>query len=283
MSWQLLAALSVSLFSLNGIFNRVVMKDVNSDPFAQAIVFSVLVGVFAFIIALERGGFHFQISLSQVPFFVLITLFLAVASTFSYKASQSLEASGCSILLSSQKLWEVLFAFFFLQEAFSLRRLLGTIVVLLGVAIAQWRNERFVINQGISFALFAALFYACSEITSYFLLRDFDAPSLNVYSALFPAILLLCVRPQTYKKLSFYFKPKYFASIVVVSFTSALASIFLYTAYQFGRNASQLAPIMGSEAALTVILAIVFLKERCNMVQKMSGAVIVVIGIALLF
>ena len=283
MSWQLLATLSVSLFSLNGIFNRVVMKDVNSDPFAQTVVFAGLVGTFAFIIALARGGFHFQISLRQIPFFVLITLFLAAASTLSFKSSQRLEASESSILLSSQKLWEVLLAFLFLQEAFSLQRLLGTIIVLLGVAIAQWRNEHFVINQSVSFALLAALFYACSEIASYFLLRTFDAPSLNVYSALFPAILLFCVRPQTYKKLSFYFKPKYFASIVVVSFTSTLASIFLYTAYQFGRNASQLAPIMGSEAALTVILAIVFLKERCNMVQKISGAVIVIIGIALLF
>ena len=283
MSWQLLAALSVSLFSLNGIFNRVVMKDVNSDPFAQTIVFSGLIGTFAFIIALARGGFHFQISLSQIPFFVLITVFLPSASTLSNKAAQGLEASEGSILLSSQKLWEVILAFIFLQEAFSPQRLLGTIVVLLGVTVAQWRNELFVINQGMMFALLAALFYACSEIASYFLLRDFDAPSLNVYSALFPVILLCCVRPQTYKKLSFYLKPKYFASIVVVSCTSTFASIFLYTAYQIGRNASQLAPILGSEAALTVMLGIVFLKERSNMIQKMSGAVIVVIGIALLF
>lgn len=99
MSWQLLAGLSVSFFSLNGIFNRVIMRDVNSDPFAQTIVFSGLVGVFAFIIALFRGGFHYQISLDQVPFFVLIALFLPAASTLNYKSVQSLEASEASILL----------------------------------------------------------------------------------------------------------------------------------------------------------------------------------------
>ena len=283
MSWQLLAGLSVSFFSLNGIFNRVIMRDVNSDPFAQTIVFSALVGIFAFAIALFRGGFHYQISLDQFPFFVLITLFLAAASTLNYKAAQSLEASESSILLSSQKLWEVILAFFLLQEAFSLNRLLGTIVVLVGVAVAQWRNERFIINRGVILALLASLAYACAEIASYFLLRVFDAPSLNVYSALFSATALLIVRPQTYKKISFYFRPKYFVSLLIVSFTSALASIFLYTAYQVGRNASQLAPILAAEAALTVMLAIVFLKERNNMVQKLSGACIVVAGITLLF
>ncbi len=283
MSWQLLAGLSVSFFSLNGIFNRVIMRDVNSDPFAQTIVFSGLVGVFAFIIALLRGGFHYQISLGQVPFFVLIALFLPMASTLNYKSVQSLEASEASILLSSQKLWEVILAFFLLQEAFSLNRLLGTIVVLVGVAVAQWRHERFIINRGVVFALLASLAYACAEIASYFLLRVFDAPSLNVYSALFSALALLSVRPQTYKKLSFYLRPKYLVSLLIVSFTSALASIFLYTAYQVGRNASQLAPILASEAALTVMLAVLFLKERNNIAQKMSGAVIVVAGITLLF
>ena len=184
MSWQLLVVLSVSFFSLSGIFHRVVMKDVRSDPFAQTIAFYGLIGIFAFMIAIFRGGFHYHISLNQVPFFVLITLFSTVAPTLNFKAAQRLEASESSILLSSQKLWEVILAFIFLQEAFSLQRLLGTIVILLGVALAQWRNERFVLNQGIILAFLAALSYACSEITAYFVLRGFDAPSLNVYSAL---------------------------------------------------------------------------------------------------
>ncbi len=281
MSWQLLVGLSVAFFSLSGICHRMVMKDVESDPFAQTIAFYGLMGVFAFIIAIFRGGFHYHISFTQMPFFVLITLFSTIAPTLNFKAAQRLEASESSILLSSQKLWEVILAFLFLREAFSLQRLLGTIIVLLGVALAQWRNERFVLNQGIMLALLAALSYAGSEITAYFVLRDFDAPSLNVYSALFPVITLFCLRPQTYKKFRFYLKPKYLATIVVVSFTATLASIFLYTAYQVGRNASQLAPIMASETILTVLLAILLLQERSNMVQKILGAVIVVIGVIL--
>lgn len=283
MSWQLLAGLSVLFFSLNGIFNRVVMKDVHSDPFAQAVAFSGLIGGFALIIALSRGSFHYQISLSQVPFFAMITLFLALASILNFKAAQSLEASVSGILLSSQKLWEVLLAFLFLQEMFSPNRLLGTIVVLVGVAVAQWRKERFVFNDAMLLALLAALFYACSEIASYFLLRSFDAASLNVYAAFFSGILLCILRPGTYKKLAFYLKPKYLISLLAISFTSTLASIFLYAAYQIGRNASQLAPILGSEAALTVVLAIVFLNERHAMFQKLGGALIVLCGIALLF
>jgi uncharacterized membrane protein len=49
------------------------------------------------------------------------------------------------------------------------------------------------------------------------------------------------------------------------------------------RNASQIAPITASETILTVLLAILLLKERRNMVQKISDAVIVVMGVLLLF
>ncbi len=283
MSWQLLIGLSVLLFSFGGILYRVVMQDVDSDAFAQTLASYALGGIFSLMIVMFRGGFHSFISFGQIPFFVLITIFSVLAPTLRFKAAQSLEASESSILLSSQKLWEVVLAFIFLQEAFSLNRLLGTIIVLLGIAVAQWRKERFVLNQESALALLAAVSFAGSEITAYFVVRDFDPASLNVYVALFTVIAILCTRPKTCRRLAFYLRPRYSINIVIVSFTGTLAGIFLYTAYQIERNASQLAPLMAAEGIITVLLGMLFLKERSNMVQKISGAIIVLIGIRLLF
>lgn len=203
MSWQLFVGFSVLLFSLNGLFHRVLMKEENSDPYAQTIAFYGLGGIFAFIVSLFRGGFHYQISLSQFPFFLLLTIFATAAPVFVFKAFKLIEASETSILLSSQRLLLVLGAFIFLHEAFSIQKLIGTIIILFGITIAQWKKQRVVFNKGVLFVLLASLSYAIAEIISFYILRNFDAPSFSVYNSMLPVIALCIVMPKAIKKLVF--------------------------------------------------------------------------------
>lgn len=280
MPWQLLVLISVLLFSVNGLFHRALMKDDRADPFAQTIVFYGLVGIFAFIISLSRGGFYYHISLNQLPFFLLLTVFATAAPVLVFEAIKSIEASENSILLSSQRLWIVIGAFIFLHEAFSIQKVIGTLVIIFGISITQWQ-KRLVINRGVLLALLAALFYAVGEIISFYILRDFDAASFTVYASLLPVVTLIFIKPNTIPKLTFYLKPKYAFNIAVVSVNDTLATLFLFFAYQTGRNAAQIAPIMATQTIVTVLLAIVILKERNNMSNKIIGAMTVVAGLIL--
>jgi drug/metabolite transporter (DMT)-like permease len=282
MSWILLIVLSTLLFSLSNLFHRVVMRDVKSDPYAQTCVYYGLGGCLTLALAIARGHFQYVISFQQLPFFVFLTIGGMLAPVCKFTAVKYLEASESSILLSSQNLWEVILAFIALQEAFSAQRLLGTVVVLLGIAIAQWRKKRFVFNRAVIFALLASILYALDNIVGYYVLRDFDAFSFNAYTWLLPSAATLCIRPQIYKKLSFYLRPNYLINLCAVACTATLGSIFIARAYQVARNASQLAPISASGTIVTVIFAILILKERTYMRQKIGGAIVVVIGLLLL-
>lgn len=279
MLWLLLVGLSVLLFSVNGLFHRVLMRDEKSDPYVQTVVFYTLVGFFAFIIAVFRGGFHYQFSIWQLPYFLLLTLFATAAPVFAFKAIKLIEASESTILFSSQKLWTVIGAFIFLHEDFSVKKLLGTLIILSGIIIAQWKKSKFVINMGVVFALLSALSYAISEIISFQILRNFDAVSFTVYVTLLPVTALLLIKPKLIQKLSFYLQPKYALNISIVSVNDTLATLFVFFAYQVGRNAAQIAPIMSTQTILSVLLAIIFLKERNNMTNKIIGALIVVVGV----
>ncbi len=281
MSWQLLIALSVFLFSLNGLFHRVLMKDIKSNAFAQTIVFYGLGAIFSFIIALYRGGFHYQIEFTQTPYFILLAIFATAAPVVVFKAAKTVEASESSILLSSQRLWIVFGAFIFLNESFSLKKIVGTIIILFGITFAQWKKQKFVLNQGAIYIFMAALFYAIADIIAFNILRSFDAASFNVYLCIIPVITLLLIKPDTIKKLNFYFKPKYALNIMAVSLNDTVASLLSFFAYQIGRNASQISPIMATQTILTVILAIIFLKERSFILNKIIGAIIVVAGVVL--
>jgi uncharacterized membrane protein len=81
--------------------------------------------------------------------------------------------------------------------------------------------------------------------------------------------------------LAFYFETKHALNISLVSVNDILATILLYFAYQIGRNASQIAPIMATQTIISVLLAIILLKEKNNMLNKIIGATIVVAGVML--
>ena len=244
MSWQILVGISVLLFSLNGSFHRTIMRDLKSDPYTQTILFYGLGGIFVLILSLFNGGVNLQIRTEQIPYIILLTIFATAAPVLVFKSLKLIQASESSILLSSQRLWIVIGAFLFLREDFSFSKLLGVIIVIIGITIAQWKKRKFVINQGVIYALLAALAYAVTEIIAFYLLRDFDTISFTVLLSFLPVIILLIIKPGSIKKLTFYFKPEYARSIIVVSINDAIATLFLFFAYQVGRNAAQIAPIM---------------------------------------
>jgi uncharacterized membrane protein len=170
-------------------------------------------------------------------------------------------------------------AFISLQESFSIKKIIGALIIIIGITIAQWKRQKLEFNKGTIFALLAALFYSLAEIVCFYILRDFDATSFSVYSALLPVLTLLILFPKSIKKLSFYFKPSRALNISIVSINDTLATIFLFVAYQLGRNASQIGPLMATQTIVSVILAIIFLRERDNILNKIIGACLVVAGV----
>ena len=127
--------------------------------------------------------------------------------------------------------------------------------------IAEWRKSKFVINIGAIYVLIAAASYSAGEILSFFTLRSFDSASFLVYCSFLSAIIILVLNPTLFNKLSFYAKPRNLSNIVIVSINDTLASLFLFNAYQLGRNALQIGPLMATQTIVTVVLALIFLKE----------------------
>jgi len=282
MSWQLLVGSSVFLFSVNGLLHRVLMKADKSDPYAQTVVFTGLVGMFAFVILLLRGGFQSTITLNQLPIFGLITGLTAVAGVFTFKGFKLIEASEHTILLTTSRIWSVIGAIVILGEALSPPKLIGAGMIIGGVMITEWRVKVFVFNRGALYVLAAAACYAIAEIYSFYILRNFDSTTFLVYAALFIVAVMLLIRPSTIRKFSFYGKPKKLANILVVSMNDTVANLFVFGAYQVGRNALQIGPLLATQTIVTVLLAFLILRETDNASQKVLGAIAAVTGSVLI-
>jgi drug/metabolite transporter (DMT)-like permease len=281
MSWLLLTLLGVLAFSPKGLLYRTLMKDDQSDPYAQSVVFFGLGGTMALLFTLFHNGFQYQVTLNQLLLFVPLTLCATVGPVLLFKSYQRLDASEIAVLQSSQKIWSVLGAFVLLQEPFAMDKVVGTLVIVAGIAITRWRRGQFQLNVGVALVFAATLFYAGMDLVSYYIARDFDALSLIVYVCYLPVVTLLLLRPKTVTKISYYFKPKYALGVSVLALCDTLGTICFFFAYQAGRNAAQIVPLGGLITVISMLLSILFLKEYTNIPHKVIGAVLTLVGAAL--
>ncbi|MFH2085751.1 MAG: DMT family transporter [bacterium] len=278
MSWQLFTAIGVLLYSVNGLLHRVLMKDQHSDPYAQTIMFAGLVGIFGWFILCFRDISLPPLTPNNIILLTTISILSAIGGVFAFKGFKYIEASEHTILLTSSKLWSLLGAVLILGETLTFKKLLGGLIIISGVLIAEWRKHKFVFNTGALYVLIAAASYALGEILSFFVLRDFDSTSFLVLNCLIMVVLMLIAKPKIIPKFAFYSKPKNLINILIVSFNDTFATLAVFFAYQLGRNALQIGPLMATQTIVTVILAHIFLRERDNLLQKFIGASLAVIG-----
>lgn len=278
MTWQFFLIASILASSVNGLIHRTIMKNDQSDSKAQTVVFAGLTGIFGLVLALLTTGFHFP-PLSLWFNFLLMVALITSASILTFRAYKTVEASEMGILLSTERLWTVVLAFIFLGEAVTISKVLGTVLVLVGVGIVYWKRHSVKFSAGISLALVAAILYGISYVNGFYILRSFDAPSFVVFGSLLPALIIILWQPRVLKKMRFYLIPKNGVLVSVSALFDTLMSVFLYLAYQLGRNASQISPLAATSLVITVILAAIFLRERDDLLRKLLGSTIVVLGI----
>lgn len=258
------------------------MRDRASDPYTQTIVMYGLAGIGSLMLSLYLGRFHYQVTTNQFLLFIPLACFISGGSVLLFKGLQTLGASESSILKSVQNLWVVIGAFILLGEPFSMMKVAGTIVIMLGICIALWKRNQLTFGRGSLLVIISTLLYSSSDLLSLYFVRDFDPLSLLVYISFLPVIVLLILKPKTVKKIPFYFKPRRALVIVVLSLIDIVGTLSVYMAYQVGRNAAQIGPLMGTITIVSVLIAIIFLKERDNMRNKLIGALIVVVGVWML-
>jgi uncharacterized membrane protein len=83
------------------------------------------------------------------------------------------------------------------------------------------------------------------------------------------------------KVLPVYFNPKYALLVSVLGLSDTLGTVCTYYAYQIGRNAAQITPILAMITIISVLMGIVFLKERSNIQNKILGALVTAVGVLL--
>lgn len=281
MDWFIFAILSVLGISLANIFRRVVMKDDTTDAIASSIVFQFLGSVFVGIFAFSQGfilppleGYYMN--------YLLVGVLWALATFCQFKAYQYLEASEAIIISTLEAVVIIIASIIFLGDVFTLKMLIGTIFVLLGIVFVYKKENKMIFSRGILYALGFCLFAGLGVVNDTFMVKRVDPMSYLSIAFLLPVFFLMLFKPQSIPKIKEVLRFTNFKKIFLLTLFYAFGAITFVFALTSGANASQLGPISNSSVIVTVLLATIFLKERDHLMKKIFCAILVFIGVLLL-
>lgn len=277
MNWQILLSISVITYSISVLLQRVLLKNDKSDPIAYSIVFQLLTGILIGIYAV-LNGFSTPNLVPLIPNLVLMTILYGAGNVFIFNALKMIDASEFTIVFASRALWTIIGAIIFLKESFSAQQSLGTFLIIASIILVSWKKQKFTFSKGFIFSILAALSFGFAFTNDAFIVNNFDVPSYLTIAFIIPSLAVWAIYPKSTVKMKPLFEKKTLMKLGLLGVFYAISSITIFLAYQVGKNASQIAPLNQTATIITVMLSVVFLKERSDLLRKLIGAIISFIG-----
>lgn len=278
-NWLVFALVSVVMYSTASIFQRIAMKRDESDPIVSATIFQFLLGIGSLAIAIVIG-YHIP-PITLWPYFLAAGVLYAIGSIYFFKSIKLIGASEMSIVGSAGTIVSLIVSFFFLGERLNVVQWIGTALILAAVTVIMYERKKINVNNGVVYALIGTSCYGLAVVFDGFSLRTYDAISYLPLMSFLPGVMLLVGNLKLVPKI-IHEAAHINRSLGFFSLLYVLAADAFYIPIQYGALVSQMSTISRLSVVLTVILAMIFLKERSFIGKKIIGAILATIGIFLI-
>lgn len=281
MNWFVLTLLSVLGVSIAGVLQRALMKDDRSDPYSYAVTFQILIAILILPLVLLQG-FRVPVFDKNLFYFIIAAALWAGASIFNFKALKLIEASEVTILSSVKVVVTIIASIIFLQESFNGLNILGTIAVLFSIFLVTNLKKGIKFNKGIIYTFAMALFSGLAIVADGFNVHNYDVVSYNAITNFLVVCILLGFNPKSIKQSKQFLSMNLLKKMLPLGLFATFQGLAYMLALASGGNTSQVGTIRQASVIVTVILAVIFLKERDYLIRKLIAAVLVTIGVILL-
>ncbi len=281
MTWLALTLLSVLFASIASILQRVLMKSEKSEPYSYAVVFHFFLGFLNLIFALIYGS---QFSLFSGNFFLLLlaSALWGGCSIFLFKSLQLIEASEKTILSSLNVVFTIIASVIFLHEVFNGKKILGTVIILASTLLIVNFKNGLKFNRGVVYVLITAVFAGLAIVVDSINVHNYNVIAYNTFQNFLTGFFILIFAPKALNQWKHFIQPDFLKKILPLGIFSATQGLLYLTALTHAGHTAQIGTIRQSSTIITVLLAVIFLKERNNLGRKIIAAVLVTLGVILL-
>ncbi|MBL8098372.1 MAG: DMT family transporter [Anaerolineales bacterium] len=265
-------------------------------------IYDFLGGVFAKQIGSFKSLFWSQLA-GLISIFLLVLvfksnlnpsgliIFLSIIASILYSAGylfffKGFEIGNVSIIAATMNLWAVftmLFAFLFMGQRLSSIQTLGVVMILLGATLASlnWneiKNQNFQLSAGVKEAIFGAFFFGVFWNVSEIISEKVGWVTLTLLVKFGIILFLLLFSAVTKQGVGLTNIPKRTTTIILImGVIEAIAVALVNYGLTIG-DAILITPIASALSIVTIMLAIIFLKEKITKIQW-TGISMAIIGI----
>lgn len=278
MNWFGFALLSGLLFALSKVVARFFLRQ-QGDALAFTAVHDFIAGavLLPFIFINSHFPSH---SITWLYFFGGMIAFF-VTDYFLFKALKTIDVSWYQILTQIRHILILLTGVVFLSEIFTANKLIAIALIIGGVIIALYQKKRFSWSSGATAALISTVAAVIGFTFSKFVLMDFSAAAYASIDFLAVGMFSFVLTGFKFRRIVEEIKINKFG-LILAGALFGVFELFLFMALKYG-EASKVIPVSQSSLIFTVLLGIVFLKEREKIGQRLLGMLIVAAGIVLIY
>lgn len=279
MSWFIFALISLIFFTGYSLLARILsVKSINPRAFSG--VFNLCCSFLMLIFFLFENK-EIVLPANNIIIITCLMIFLYVVfARVEFFANKYVESSTLTIIGKITPVVTFFASIVFLDESISLIKIGGIGVIILGNILALWGRSGKIELKGIGYAIVMSVslglaWFVDKIAASYYPLAFYAFLSYffsSFFVLVFPIIPMREIRREI---VSGGWK------ICLLAFFNVIGYYSLIKAFTLG-EVSRVVFVSSSSSVLTILLAIIFLKERDNVIGKVVAGVLVFVGVLML-
>lgn len=285
MTWVGYIAISTLAYSTAVLIQRVLVQENKEYPIAFIVFYQTLVGIIVLAYGFLRGFLSFPLeTITELWLPIVLAFFLYASANYCIFASlERIPASNFTIAFSSRMFFTAIAAWLLLGESLNAVQYGGAALIFAGIVVANFSSHaKGAGRSGLLFAVLGAVFFGLANVNDRFILQSMELYSYVGLSFLGTALVFAVFQTKKLLAGTSLLRPRPLRKIAVLSLFYAISSVTFFAALQIGESASQVVSVSLVSVIVTVLFAMIFLKEREHPYQKLLGAALSFIGVLLL-
>ena len=277
MNWFLLTVLAITARGVYSIATKLLSNKVEVSPVTQAVLLTTSAGALAIPVSFLVGDMSF----SGIGQYWLSVIVMIVAQAFGnilfFAGVKRLDAGMTQIAFSSILIWGAILSIIFLDSSFTAVQSMGIILMLTAILTAQYKKGKKNLDPGVLYIIGGAALFAVFQVASADLAETISTGAYLMLAYFGPSLLLGLIYSKTLMKDWVLLKKqlkKTTRSTLFASSTNVLYFLFSYLAFQVAPDRGVVVVLLTAQVILSVVLGIIFLKEKDNVPRKVIAAVL---------
>jgi drug/metabolite transporter (DMT)-like permease len=215
----------------------------------------------------------------------IIVFSYAIAGVLQSASNETVDASIGAIVSKIGLPISFFGALIFLQEQLYWNRLIGMLLILLGVVVMFMKKSIFqkkIDKKGLTFRIISTLIFGLTAIIEGKISVEYSPAFYAFLGTFLPALILFIyqiIRGEKFSKFKLVFSENRL-NILLLGLTNTVGYLFLINAYAIA-DKSLVFPIVNATLIFAVIFSFFFLNEKDHLLRKMVSVGIIMLGVIL--